>query len=81
MFLVDQAKWSLGAASCSFEQRQVLDRLASQLTLVYGKPDCEPLPERLKDLVAKLGAASTGTVEDDLSQSTPPGTPPDPPGP
>jgi hypothetical protein len=78
MDIVQQAKWNLGAASCSFEQRQILDWITSQLPLVYGEPDCEPLPECLRDLVATLGAGepSAGTTEVDLSQRTPR----DPPG-
>jgi hypothetical protein len=67
MIFVHQAKWGLGAASCSFEQRQVLDRIASQLTLVYGEPDSEPLPERFKALIAQLdagGLSASGADEE-----------------
>jgi hypothetical protein len=68
MFFVQQGNWSLGAASCSFEQRQVLDRIASQLVLVYGEPDSEPLPDCLKALVARLeaGEPSARGAEEDL---------------
>jgi hypothetical protein len=46
--------WSLGAHSSSFQERGVLDVLGHNLRRVYGEPEGDNLPDRLRDLVLRL---------------------------
>jgi hypothetical protein len=49
--------WSLGAQSHSFQERGVLELIGHNLKRVYGEPKNDTLPERLRELIAKLERA------------------------
>jgi hypothetical protein len=62
MNFISASSWSLGVFSHRLGQRQVLDLLAGGLRQVYAEPECEPLPDRLRELVAKLEEAESESL-------------------
>ena len=51
--------WNLGVRPQWLGQRQALDLLGSSLKQVYSELEREPLPDRLRELVAKLEEAES----------------------
>lgn len=60
--IINEASWSLGVQSHSFQERGVLDILGHSLKKVYGEPEREALPDRLRELIGRLEQAERGEM-------------------